>query len=278
MKSPVHAGSGGSCRRTADRKACLRQLWDNIAFKAGGGIRRSWEIGEVNMSTILLTGANRGIGLELAKQLAAQDHKVLACCRDVSRAAELHGLCEDRDVSLHALSVDSDESVAALASEVDGMPIDVLINNAGTSGPEREQQSAFAMDFDGWAEVMNVNTFGPVRVMHALLPNLRAAKPAKVVNITSQMGALSLDMTVAYAYCTSKAALNKYMKMAAREYRDEDIYISLIHPGWVQTDMGGASAEITPAESAEGIIRTIDRLDINTTGSFWKWNGESHDW
>ena len=118
----------------------------------------------------------------------------------------------------------------------------------------------------------------PVRVMQALIDNLRAADAARVVTITSQMGALSLDMPVAYAYCTSKAAINKFMKLAALELAKEGISVCLIHPGWVQTDMGGPKADITPEESASGIVNVVDGLSVDNTGSFWKWNGETHDW
>jgi NAD(P)-dependent dehydrogenase (short-subunit alcohol dehydrogenase family) len=134
------------------------------------------------------------------------------------------------------------------------------------------------MDFDGWQEVFEVNTMAPVRVMQALMPNLKASSDPRVVTITSQMGALSLDMPVAYAYCTSKAALNKFMKMAALELGKEGINVCVIHPGWVQTDMGGPKADLTPVESAEGIVATIDGLNAETNGSFWTWNGEAHGW
>ena len=230
------------------------------------------------MSNIVITGANRGIGLELARQYAAMGHRVYACCRDVAKATELADLTNTHDVHLLEVSVGEADSVNSLVSQLSGVAVDMLINNAGTGGPPREEQSAVVMDFDGWADTMNINTFAPVRVMQALLPNLRAAETAKVVNITSQMGALSLDMTVAYAYCTSKAALNKFMKMAAIELVDEGILVCLIHPGWVQTDMGGQAADLTPIESAEGILQTVDKLERSSTGSFWKWNGETHDW
>ena len=134
------------------------------------------------------------------------------------------------------------------------------------------------MDFDGWAETMNINTMAPVRVMHALLPNLKSSNNAKVVSITSQMGALSLDMPVAFAYCTSKAALNKFMKLAALELGKENIAVAVIHPGWVKTDMGGPGADITPQESATGIANVIGKLDASNNGGFWKWDGEEHAW
>jgi len=228
------------------------------------------------MSNVLITGANRGIGLELVKLYAARGDTVLACCRDASAAADLAAV--EGNVEVIEVQVSDGASVAALAGTVGDRPIDILINNAGMSGPGYDQQNAYAMDFDGWAETFEVNTMAPVRVMQALMSNLKASAGAKVVTITSQMGALSLDMPVAYAYCTSKAALNKFMKMAALELGKKGINVCVIHPGWVQTDMGGPNADITPQESAAGIVSTIDGLNAETNGSFWKWNGEVHGW
>jgi len=228
------------------------------------------------MPTVLITGANRGVGLELVKIYAARGDKVLACCRDAAAADALASV--EGDVEMVEVQVSDGASVAAMASAIGDQPIDILINNAGMSGPSYDQQNAQVMDFDGWAETFEVNTMAPVRVMQALMDNLRASSDAKAVSITSQMGALSLDMPVAYAYCTSKAALNKFMKMAALELGKEGINVCVIHPGWVQTDMGGPNAAITPVESAEGIVSVIDGLSAENNGSFWQWNGEAHGW
>ena len=224
------------------------------------------------MSTVLITGANRGVGLELVKHYAACGDEVLACCRNPHAADALRKI--DGDVKPIELQVTEAASVAALAAKLAGQTVDILINNAGTLGPDYPDQTAYTMDFEGFAETLAVNTIAPVRVMQALLPQLRTSNDPKVVNITSQMGAIGLDMTMGFAYCSSKAALNKFMKLAAIELGKEGIHVCLIHPGWVQTDMGGPQADITPAESARGIAQTITQLDADTNGSFWKWNGE----
>lgn len=228
------------------------------------------------MATVLITGANRGIGLELVKEYAARGDTVIACCRDPRAATALAAV--PGKVEVHALDVADADSVAALATALRARPIDILVNNAGILGPDYPQQTAFEMDFDGWARTFAVNTMGPVRVLHALIDNLRAGERPRVVNITSQMGALSLDMTMGFGYSATKAALNKFMRLAAIELGKEGIHVCLVHPGWVQTEMGGAQADITPAESAHGIVATVDKLDASTNGSFWKWNGEPHDW
>ncbi len=228
------------------------------------------------MANVLITGANRGIGLELVKLYADRGDTVLACCRNPSEASALEKV--SGAVEVLEVQVSDGASVAALARTLAGRPVDILINNAGTMGPAPERQNVQSMDFEGWAETFEVNTLAPVRVMQALMPNLKASGDPRLVTITSQMGALSLDMPVAYAYCSSKAALNKFMKMAALELGREGINVCVIHPGWVQTDMGGPNADITPRESAEGIVRTIDGLNADNNGSFWTWKGEVHGW
>ena len=226
------------------------------------------------MATVLITGANRGIGLELVKCYAGRGDKVLACCRDASAADALKAV--GGDVQVLEVQVSDGDSVAALAKELEGQSVDILINNAGTGGPAFDQQTVLNMDFDGWLDTFAVNTLAPVRVLQALMPNLGVG--SKAVSITSQMGALALDMPFAYAYCTSKAALNKFMKMAAQELGSRGIDVCVIHPGHVRTDMGGPNGEISPEESAAGIVKVIDGLNADNKGSFWKWNGEEHAW
>lgn len=228
------------------------------------------------MATILITGTNKGVGLELTKIYAARGDTVYAACRDpagASALAEVPG-----EVVILPLVVGDSGSVTAMAEQLAGVTIDIVINNAGMKGPEFEEQNTYAMDFDGWAETFNVNSMGPVRVMQALMPNLKQAETAKVVTITSQMGALSLDMPAAHAYCASKAAVNKFMRLASIDLKKDGVAVGLIHPGWVQTDMGGPRADLTPQESAEGIVAVVDQLSMDSTGGFWKWNGETHDW
>jgi len=230
------------------------------------------------MATILITGANRGIGLSMTRIYAGRGDTVIACCRDPQGSDALNELAANGNIRVQKVSVGDAGSVSAMAEDLKGTAIDVLINNAGTGGPAQENQTVSNMDFEGWAETFNINTMAPVRVMQALNSNLKLAENPKVVTITSQMGALDLDMTVAYAYCTSKAALNKFMRMAAIERKEEGIAVCVIHPGWVKTDMGGAGADLSPEESAAGIINVIAGLNAENTGTFWKWNGEVHAW
>jgi NAD(P)-dependent dehydrogenase (short-subunit alcohol dehydrogenase family) len=228
--------------------------------------------------TVLVTGANRGIGLALATVYAERGDTVLACCREPSRAAELRSLGKAGAVTVLPLRVDDAESVANLARELASSTIDVLVNNAGIGGGPLESQTATTVDFDAWAEAFAVNTMGPVRVMQALLPQLQRAQNPKVMSVTSQLGALSLDLTLAYGYSATKAALNKFMRLAAIDLKPQGIAVGVIHPGWVKTDLGGPGAQIEPAASAAGIVKVIDELTLETTGRFWKWNGSLHEW
>jgi NAD(P)-dependent dehydrogenase (short-subunit alcohol dehydrogenase family) len=230
------------------------------------------------MSNVLITGANRGIGLALANFYAQRRDTVFACCRTPAKATELAALAKNRAVTVLPLDVGNDGSVASLAKFFADTAVDTLINNAGVSGGPAEQQTATTMNFAAWADTFNVNSLGPVRVMQALLPALKLSPTPKVMSVTSQLGAISLDMAFALAYSASKAALNKFMRLAASDLKSQGIAVGVIHPGWVKTDMGGAGAAITPAESAAGIASVIDQLSLQNTGGFWKWNGTRHEW
>ena len=231
------------------------------------------------METVLITGANRGIGLELSKRYGAGGNRVLACCREPAKATQLQALASSSpSVTIHELRVASGESVAALAKQIGAAPIDILINNAGMQGPSFQKQSLKEMDFDGWAETFAVNTMAPMRMLQAFRANLKAGKNPRAVTITSQMGAISFAMPVMYAYCSSKGAVNKVMKMASVELAKDGIAVCLVHPGFVRTDMGGPQADIGVEESAAGIMAVIASSSVADTGRFMKWNGEEHAW
>lgn len=225
------------------------------------------------MPTVMITGANRGIGLELTKRFAAAGNDVIACCRNPESADDLNAL---ENVRVCAVAVADGDSVAALQAEIGDQPIDILINNAGTPGPK--QQSAVEIDFEGWADAFAVNTMAPFRMLQAFRGNLKAAQAGKLITITSQMGALDLNWPVMYAYCSSKAAVNKIMRMVSLELAADGTAVALIHPGHVKTDMGGERAAIEVEESAAGIMSVIEGISLEGTGCFMQWNGEVHPW
>lgn len=229
-------------------------------------------------TTVLITGANRGIGLALTDVFARRGDTVLACCRVPAEAKALQVLSKQHAVTVLALTVNSDASVSELARQLADTTVDVLINNAGIIGQPGERQTATSMDFSIWSELFEINTMGPVRVLQALLPHLKRSASPKVMNITSDLGALSHDDPIFHGYSASKAALNKFMRLAAIDLKTQRIAIGLVHPGWVHTDMGGPKAPIAPATSAAGIAQVIDRLSLDNTGGFWRWDGTPHEW
>ena len=228
------------------------------------------------MANVLITGANRGIGLELARGYAADGDRVFACCR--SGSADLDALARGSGgkVTVHTMDVGDGASIAGAAQTIGAGPIDILINNAGILGGH--PQTLDAIDFDAWMDAFRVMTIGPFRVVQTFLPNLRAAAAPKVMTVTSQLAASTWPFGTTYAYASAKAGVNKVMQTLALDLKGDNIAVSMIHPGWVKTDMGGAGADITPQDSAAGIRKVVADLSMRDTGTFYKWNGDIHPW
>lgn len=229
------------------------------------------------MATFLITGANRGIGLELVRQLAASGHHVLAACRGPGRAKELLALeaRDGYDVEVVALDVTEANSIAAARARIGTKPIDVLINNAGIMGDD--PQSPLDMDFDVLTRVLAVNTVAPLRVTKAFLPNVEATK-GKVIVISSAMGSFSYEETSKMAYCTSKTAVNRLFQGLASALKPKGVAVGIVSPGWVRTAMGGASAALSVEESVMGLLQQIERLDLSTSGQFGNYAGRKLTW
>lgn len=229
------------------------------------------------MASWLVTGSNRGIGLGLVREALSRGHEVIAAARDPG-AAELMGLASRHPaLSTVAMDVTSDASVAAAAERFRGQPIDVLINNAGSYGPK--QQGAFDVDLDGFLATLAVNTVAPFRVLRAFRANLTAAAPsAKVVTISSSMGAFSGTGTGTLAYRASKAGVNKAVQAVAGELLGHGVISIVMHPGWVRTDMGGPAATLSVAEATTAIVRAIDRLTAKNAGQFLNYDGSPLTW
>jgi NAD(P)-dependent dehydrogenase (short-subunit alcohol dehydrogenase family) len=222
--------------------------------------------------TFFITGANRGIGLEFARRLASRGDRVLAASRRPDEAAELRAT----GATLFPLDVADDASLGALPGLVKGEAIDILINNAGVAG---EGKSVETLDSADLARVFRANAFGPLLVTRALLPNLRAGARKAVVNITSQLGSIANNTGgSSYAYRGSKAALNMLTVCLSNELKGEGFTCIAIHPGWVQTDMGGAGATLTPEQSVASLIRVIDALEPGMTGRYLNYDGKPLPW
>ena len=228
------------------------------------------------MSTILITGASRGIGLELTRRLSANGHTVLATCRDPDHAEALRTLAAGGNIEILPLDVADAASVAALAETVGDRTVDVLINNAGIIG--RKPQSTTEMDFDGLAETLSVNTIAPLRVAQALLPAIRRSSSGRIVTISSKMGSFSSLPTDRIAYRASKAAVNRIMVALAEDLRPDNIAVLVMHPGWVRTDMGGSAADIAVEDSAAGIARVVTGLGMGQSGQFLNYDGSQIPW
>jgi len=227
------------------------------------------------MDTFLITGASRGIGLELSKQCLRAGHNVVSTYRK-SKPDSFSNLEGSENFSSIDLEVTSSESIKALVSKLGKSCIDVLVNNAGILGPE--SQSLQDIDENLWLEVFAVNSISPLSVSRALLPNLLRSANPRIIGISSQMGSLSRNSTGMYAYRSSKAALNKIMQVLALEQKDNGITVCPIHPGWVRTDMGGDNADISVEESAAGILTIIENIQLKDSGKFFTWSGEEHAW
>ena len=226
------------------------------------------------MSRVLITGASRGVGAELARQYAAAGDEVIACVRDPDA---IPGIEDVRDkVTLVQMDTGSPDSIAAAAAAIGDGAIDVLINNAGAVGGTR--QSVDDLDLEEWHRSLDVNTIGPLLIARAFKPNLAASGDGKLMNVTSQLAASTWPMGGMYIYSTTKAGLSKIAQALAIDWKDEPITVALMHPGWVKTDMGGPHAAITPEESASGIRAVIAGLTKADSGKFYKWDGEIHAW
>jgi NAD(P)-dependent dehydrogenase (short-subunit alcohol dehydrogenase family) len=234
------------------------------------------------MATILITGANRGIGLELARQYLAAGWQVIATCRDPASAAELNALaCAELDV--RALDVTDHAAIDALAASLRDTPLDVLVNNAGVIGPvpvaeHIERQHFGHLDYELWAQVLRTNTFGPVKLAEALLPNILAGQHKKIVTVSSTVGSIVERDTPAFAYATSKTAVNKAMRLLAAQLRPQGVIVALLCPGYVKTRLDFGTADVEPGDSVAGMRTLIDGFTLADSGTFRRYNGDVIAW
>ncbi len=220
------------------------------------------------MKHVLITGANRGIGLELARHYAQAGQQVIGVCRESS--PELQQVATR---VLAGVDVTSESDVAHLTDSLEDLQLDLLINNAGIL----QNEELGIIDFDSIRWQMEVNAYAPLRVTQALLPLI--AEGGKIANITSRMGSIAdNDSGGRYGYRASKAALNAFGKSLAIDLRPRGVAVAQIHPGYVKTRMVGFSGMISPEEAARGIAARIAALNLDNSGSFWHSNGEVLPW
>jgi len=229
-------------------------------------------------NTILITGSNRGIGLELCKQYANANWQVLACCRKPELATELQQLADNStSVTLYQLDVSDAQQIKDLASQLKGTSIDVLLNNAGIYG----QQDAYFGNIDEaqWLECLRINTISPLIMMQYFIEHVASSQLKTIASMSSKMASMADNGSGgSYVYRSSKAALNSAMLSAAIDLKPQGIKVAILHPGWVKTDMGGPNAEITTQQSADQLRKILSELDINTSGNFFDIDGSIIPW
>lgn len=224
------------------------------------------------MPTVLVTGANRGIGLEYARQYAADGWHVIATYRDPATAEELRGL----GVETHRLDVGDFAAIAKLGTRLGDRPIDVLINNAGLYGGE---QTFGSVDTEDWMRTLRVNVMGPLKMAEALCGNLAAGRGKTIATMSSKMGSMADNGSGGvYIYRSSKAALNAVVKSLSIDLKPMGIIAFALHPGWVKTRMGGPSSILAPAQSVGALRRLIDNATPAMSGRFYNYDGQEIPW
>ena len=231
------------------------------------------------MSTIMIVGATRGIGLELTKQYANEGNQVIACARDTANASLLNEVASgSENIKIEQLDIADAGSIESASSRIGEEAIDSVIIVAGWVGGMPDNQTIDNIDIDEWHNTLNINTIGPLLVAKAFKSNLAASGNGNLMILSSQLAASTWPMGGMYIYSTTKAAVSKVGQILALDWAEDPIIVSIMHPGWVQTDMGGPTAEITAEEIASGIRNVLSGLTKEDSGNFYKWNGDIHPW
>jgi NAD(P)-dependent dehydrogenase (short-subunit alcohol dehydrogenase family) len=231
------------------------------------------------MPTVLITGANRGLGLEFCRQYAEKNWNVIACCRNPAQANELNRLSyQSGNIQVEELDVAKLKQIDSLSKKLAETSIDVLINNAGVYGDQGSRGFGH-LNYGEWLNSMSINTLAPMKMAEAFLPQLKCGGKKLIVNISSLMGSLADNGSGgSILYRSSKAALNAAMKSLSIDLRNQDIGVLILHPGWVLTDMGGSNALIDSKTSVAGMCMVIDEFTLAQTGSFIKYDGKPMPW
>jgi len=236
------------------------------------------------MPTVLITGASRGLGLEFARQYAADGWRVLATARTPATAQSLTEITEKSStVHIYGLDVADFAAIDRLAAELGTEKIDLLINNAGVFGPKisedkDKRQSLGHIDYDIWQQVLRTNTLAPLKMAEAFLPQIEAGGQKKIVTISSVMGSIADAAGGYYAYGSSKAAVNKAMAALAKDVAPMGISVAVFCPGWVKTDLGGSMAALEPEESIAALKGLIAALTPEKPFVFYRYNGDALPW
>ena len=235
------------------------------------------------MTSVLITGANRGLGLEFVRQYQNEGLTIHACCRNPDGADELNRLAsQSNSTTIHRMEVTNTEHIKAVADSLKGVSIDRLINNAGILGTvfDKPEDGAFgSVNYDAWEEVMRVNVLAPFKVCEAFVDHVAASKEKIMIFVSTYMASIT-ELTDAgyYPYRSSKAALNLIAKGLSLDLADRNIRTLAFHPGWVQTDMGTNAAPVTIPDSISGMKKVIDNYPAPRTGEFINYDNTPIQW
>jgi short-subunit dehydrogenase len=231
------------------------------------------------MPTVLITGANRGLGLEFCRQYADSGWNVIACCRNPAQADELSALRQRyASIQIEALDLTHLDQIDKLSKKLSDASIDILINNAGVYDDNRNNGFG-QLDYQVWHNSLLINTLVPIKMAETFLPQIIHGDKMLIVNVSSLMGSVSdNDSGGSIFYRSSKAALNASMKSLSIELRNQNIGVLILHPGWVQTDMGGANALIDSKTSVSGMCAVINGFTLAQSGAFIKYDGKPMPW
>ena len=238
------------------------------------------------MKTVVVTGASRGLGLEMVRQYAAGGARVLATCRNPEHSPALLELLAQHPASIQVEVLDVTDHVAidAMAARYRDQPVDILINNAGDIGPRDpdrtrlHEQHFGTINYAEWRRVLEINTLAPLKVAEAFVEHVAASASKQMIFVSSTTGSNAEGQYATFAYCSSKAALNKVVTMLAIALRPRGIVCAAVCPGYVKTRLGGDAAPLEVTESISGLRRVIAGLTLERTGSFTRYNGESIAW
>jgi len=228
------------------------------------------------MTTVLVTGANRGLGYEFVKQYSENKFDVFACCRNVNEAKKLKELAEiSENIKIYELDVGNVKTIKSLSQQLKNEKIDVLINNAGIY----RSSTVGNINYDDWMESFKVNTIAPYQIVENFLEQIINSDLKKVVSITSKMGSIDDNTSGgSYIYRSSKTALNSMMRSLTHDLKNQGVATLTLHPGWVRTDMGGPGGWINSIESVQGMIKQIDKLTIDDSGKYLDYAGKTINW
>ena len=225
------------------------------------------------MSNVLIIGANRGLGLEFAKQYSSNDHNIFATTRNRSDSKELNSI---KNIKVLDLDLNSDESLDNFTQNISSQKIDILIHNAGIFSDEQLDDD---LDINAWMNEMRINTIIPIILARKLKRNIEMGSNKKIIFISSQMGSIADNYSGRfYFYRSSKSALNSAARSLSIDWKEDGISILILHPGWVKTDMGGGNAKLEIPDSISQMIKVINDLSLNNSGSFVNYAGAKLEW